>query len=194
MSNIQCDSLFPQKVWRTDLDLNCSSIKQYVLNLEKKDQTGNNRSNVNGWQSKSLDPRQVDNKDINKMLESIIHKVNTCASTNNMPELKISNYWFNINRKGGMNASHTHPRSVLSGAFYINSNEKDGEIIFERGDNAQCYLPDGLNNGNFYTSVTYVYPPKINRLYIFGSWMTHWVRPNTTNSDRISLSFNTHVA
>jgi len=194
MKQIECDALFPQRVWKTTLDLDVKTLTDHVLELEKNDSKGNQLSNINGWQSKSLKSTDLNSgNEPHRMMSKILHVVNSCASSCGISELDFGNYWFNINRRGCMNASHTHPKSVLSGVFYINTNEQDGNIVFERSDNAELYLPEGLNNGNFYTSQTIEYKPSVNTLYIFGSWMRHWVKPNNTNSNRISVSFNTYA-
>ena len=41
-----------------------------------------------------------------------------------------------------------------------------------------------------HTHATMSYPPKEGRLVLFPSWVSHGVRENHTDEDRISISFN----
>ena len=41
-----------------------------------------------------------------------------------------------------------------------------------------------------HTSSTWSYPPQEGRLILFPAWLSHGVRENETDEDRISISFN----
>ena len=78
---------------------------------------GNNRSNVNGyqspddfWQDPSFDKYLSYMEDrIDAMVES--YKEHDLVHYNNV--YRISNMWFNINYNGCYNAQHTHPGCPL---------------------------------------------------------------------------------
>lgn len=192
MTKIACDNLFSQRVWKAKLGLDCKELEKFVYSLVKQDGIGAKKSNHSGWQSKSLHPAEFNDQVYKELVDSILSIVNSCAEGSGVPALNISNLWFNINSKHCYNVPHVHPRSVFSGAFYIKTNGDDGDIEFTRDDHSNAYLPETCTQ-NFYTSHSYRYSPELNTLLVFGSWMTHWVHPNTTNSDRISVSFNTYV-
>jgi uncharacterized protein (TIGR02466 family) len=189
---IECDNLFPQRVWKTDLDLDCKELEKFVYDLEKENPKGVIKSNAKGWQSRGLCTNDYTDEIYQNLIQNLDRVVNTCAESSKIPRLAIGNLWFNINRGYNFNRPHTHPKSVLSGAFYIKAEGNEGAIEFLREDNAVNFLPE-IRESSFYLSASMKYSPKVNRLLVFGSWMPHWVEPNISKFDRISMSFNTHV-
>ena len=80
---------------------------------------------------------------------------------------------------------HQHASSDLSGVYYYKTNEKDGDIFFEPP------LPQLKQSKIFYNhSASWSHTPKEGKLMIFPGWLNHGVRTNTTEFERISLSFN----
>jgi len=193
MNKIECDNLFPQRVWSTKLNLDCKKLEHFVYALEKQDKKGAKKSNANGWQSQSIISNEFNDDTFTELVDNIHDIVNACAESSKLPSLSISNLWFNINRGYCYNSPHTHPKSVFSGVFYIKANGNEGEIEFLRDDDSQNFLPELTEPPSFYTSHSKKYTPEANTLLVFGSWMKHWVIPNLTKLDRISVSFNTYV-
>ena len=87
------------------------------------------------------------------------------------------------------NHLHNHAGSILSGVYYVNSTPEQGNIFFERSDNAEYFLPP-VEKPNYFTSTATTYKAITGALYVFPGWMKHSVQPNTTDKDRISVSFN----
>ena len=84
---------------------------------------------------------------------------------------------------------HNHAGSILSGVFYIKSDPSQGNIMFERSDNAEYFLPP-MEKPNYFTSTATTYKAMSNALYVFPGWLKHSVQPNLTKEDRLSVSFN----
>ena len=103
--------------------------------------------------------------------------------------LKITQSWVNRAKKGDTHRIHHHPNSVISGVFYVYSEENSPHIQFYRPD----VLPYQFNhNGvNEYTSDSYHQPPQMGVLLLFPSYLTHFVEQNKEETDRLSISFNT---
>ena len=105
----------------------------------------------------------------------------------------ITQAWLNITKPGGSHQIHGHRNSIISGAFYIQT---------DVGQTINCYnmhqiyqpsiqfeeTPTLWNTDNMSFDVTN------NQLLLFPSWLDHGVTSNKTQTkDVISLSFNTFV-
>ena len=84
--------------------------------------------------------------------------------------------WININKKTHFNVPHNHPCCIFSGVFYIKTPYNSGNFAFYR-------------NIHVYKS-TELIKPEENMLILFPSHFDHYVEPNNSNQDRISISFN----
>ena len=108
----------------------------------------------------------------------------------NVPELNLAGYWCNVNTYGDYNKLHNHRGSVLSGVFYIDvPDENMGNIIFERSDDIEYYLPP-LKEYNNFTGGRATYKPESGKVLIFPSWLKHQVEGSRSEQQRISISFN----
>ena len=109
-------------------------------------------------------------------------------------DIYITQSWINVTKPGGYHHLHSHKNSIISGVFYISTEEDDG-IKFTDPNNKVRELikfePKGFNSFN---SSSCFFPSIINQLMLFPSWLDHKVDVNeTATTDRISLSFNTFV-
>ena len=102
--------------------------------------------------------------------------------------------WININGKGDYNELHHHPSCDLSGVFWIKTPVDCGSIVF---NSPQDFVQ--AKELKYYTSQVredwkqfenYYFPPTAGLVMIFPSFLLHQVRPNKSNQDRISVSFN----
>lgn len=189
---MQADHWWPNTVWVDDMSfINTDLLKEYAYNL-KSNSPGINVSNINGWHSNFLD---VDShKELKNVFVELDEKINEICLFSGYPKLELDNSWFIINGTNSFNAIHNHFGSLLSGVFYIDAQEDQGNIIFERNDDAEYFLPAPTKQNTFLNSLSAEYPPRTGALYIFGSWMKHWVNINNTEKDRICLSFNYRIA
>ena len=92
---------------------------------------------------------------------------------------------------------HTHSGSIFSGVFYIKVPDRCGRLVLE--DPSAQLMQSFLKywhlevEWNQYTSMVWNVSPDPGDLVIFPSWMSHYVEPNMSDEDRISISFNTIV-
>ena len=102
--------------------------------------------------------------------------------------IEITSMWGNIQRKGNYIFKHTHANNVFSGAFYLNEHDNFPAIQFHRPPNDNLQLQ--VENDNEFNRGKLFFPPKKDLLVIFPSWLEHDVPVNTSEVDRLSLSFN----
>ena len=124
------------------------------------------------------------NHDLDKHKEMKLLKKNFEMLLNNKVKLdifkkdtigkfKIKSMWFTIQNKNEGVHSHNHPKSILSGVYYINvENNSGGEIILDVGDKKITHSP------------------KINDLIIFNSTVFHSVNPYLSKNDRIAVAWD----
>lgn len=106
--------------------------------------------------------------------------------------------WPNINRFGDYHDTHNHPRSYLSGTYYLKI-PKLQEKLQSRGDlRPGCitfYDPRGATNMNAIRDDPYVDPehtvrPVPGLLMMWPAFVNHFVHPNLSKETRITISFN----
>lgn len=179
---------FPTVIWSAMTHfVDNTDLKKWAYSRKKED-VGRTVSNYNGYQSSDI--LAGDNEQIDKLIEYLNKEIFSCAKQVGLPELQIYNIWLNINPPGSYNELHNHSGSVLSGVYYAEANPQQGNIQFDRGDNAQYHLPEYVEKDTYFTSTRATYAAKTGALYIFPGWLNHSVQGNTSNSDRISISFN----
>ena len=98
---------------------------------------------------------------------------------------------YNVLPKGGFTERHRHESSVVSGAFYIKLPEGDCGNFYVVSPLQQYMMCQHFIKDSIYGDYFYDVPIKENHLYLFPSWLEHGSRVNKTDSDRITVSFNT---
>jgi uncharacterized protein (TIGR02466 family) len=96
--------------------------------------------------------------------------------------------WINVTHPGGYNVQHGHPRSYLSGAYYLDVPENSGRICFadpRTGAKHSMLKADGLLSSN-----TLRLQPKEGQLLIFPAWLEHYVELNESSLQRTSIAMN----
>tara|TARA_Y200000002_G_scaffold339020_1_gene308746 strand:+ start:1994 stop:2557 length:564 start_codon:yes stop_codon:yes gene_type:complete len=182
------DEIFPTPIWGFDnMNLDVDSIKFWAYEEKKKDE-GRVISNVGGWQSN--DYKSFDNTPLQDLVKYALKESHHIAADLGIPksERVLENLWVNINPKYSYNQAHVHPEARLSGVFYVDAPEKSGDICFSR-DNGYA-LGTVAPELTRYSGVEQHYPAKTNRMLIFPAWVEHHVKPNLSDEDRISISFN----
>lgn len=97
---------------------------------------------------------------------------------------KLTEMWGNINYPNSYNAAHTHGSSI-SGVFYLQVPKDSGNLVFcnpaVRGD-GRLFRPN-----NFFVT------PRPLACIMFPSWLEHYVEPNLSTNNRMSISFNMSI-
>jgi len=179
---------FPSVVWSSVIHVvDNSQLKKWAYERKRKDR-GRIASNFAGYQSSDILSGECEQ--IDKLVEYVNNEIEQCTKQVGLPILEIQNLWLNINPPGSYNHLHDHAGSVLSGVYYVEANDKQGNIQFERSDGAEYFLPANIEKVTYFTSTRATYAGKTQALYIFPSWLKHSVQGNQSANDRISISFN----
>jgi uncharacterized protein (TIGR02466 family) len=157
---------------------------------------GVQKSNRGGWHSKgNIFDSQADCiqrlrgiavEAVLDLTRNFTHRIDTEADLS----LKISG-WMNANPQGGLNAPHTHPGAHWSGVYYVSQPEVNGgnsgmiEFLDPRSD---------LPNWRLLKSETFrpkkKIRPKAGEIVLFPSYLVHWVYPNESDDERVTIAFN----
>jgi uncharacterized protein (TIGR02466 family) len=179
---------FPSVVWSGILHtIDNQSLKHFAYNRKRED-LGVTVSNYNGWQSGALSLE--DHPEIDNLVKILDIEIKNCAKQVGLAELEIHNLWININPPHSYNHLHNHVGSVLSGVYYVDAKENQGNLQFERTDGGEYHIPEQIEKITYFTSTRATYAAKTGALYIFPSWMKHSVEGNNSTTDRISIAFN----
>ena len=165
-------------------------LEKNILQWNKKDPKGVNKTNVNGWHSKTDMNKREEYNPLTKQLFNMQEEIFEKEYLTEKPVL--GNMWANINYPGGYNRPHLHPNSLFSGVYWIKAPEKSGHLmLYEPRPGVQCTMPnrkEGKLPPELWREVHYT--PKAGTVVMFPAWLWHEVQPNKSNDIRISVSFN----
>tara|TARA_R100000234_G_C4982003_1_gene171382 strand:- start:629 stop:1183 length:555 start_codon:yes stop_codon:yes gene_type:complete len=142
------------------------------------------RSNRGGYQTPPLDGK--DFHPIGKeFVEKIIYKIleedewirEQSKALDHTFKIKHWEWWYNINPKGAWNIPHTHPGATLSMVLYLTDTK----------DLLNFHNP---NDALIYGDTAFARQTKKGDILIFPSNLLHYVTPNESNEDRITVSIN----
>ena len=199
MKNYQIYKLFPTPVFHFRVEnyqeLNIE-LENYILNLKKKDEKGQKKSNAGGWHSHNFDLTNDNTaKKFAKIFEKFYKKViiDEMGWKYNSDRVKIEGMWSIINKKGSFNIQHNHPNAYLSSAYYVKHPEKSGSIkFFDPREQKSIRYPKIKKYGEL-SAATVEIEPKEGDLLIFPSYLYHAVAENLSEQDRIIISFNVDI-
>jgi uncharacterized protein (TIGR02466 family) len=93
--------------------------------------------------------------------------------------------WFNFSNKGNFQFDHNHGTEKFSGVYYYQTTGLDGDIKFTTPN-----VAEKLGMGISRDVQTVSFTPVVGRMLIFPAYLEHRVEPNTTDHERISITFN----
>lgn len=104
--------------------------------------------------------------------------------------LLIGNAWVNVYRREGFIARHIHPRSYLSGVYYVKVDDPGAALLFhtpltakEMSDPDFASPPEAVRNVVPCDAVA-------GRCVFFPAWLHHSTIPVRGDGERVSIAFN----
>ncbi|HTP60711.1 MAG TPA: TIGR02466 family protein [Burkholderiales bacterium] len=105
--------------------------------------------------------------------------------------------WCSTNRYGDHHAPHTHPRSYLSGTYYVRVPPAPASVDDPRARPACISFYDPRTGANMITvgsepdaRAAHTVHPSAGTLLMWPSPVQHYVHPNLSEELRVSISFN----
>ena len=191
--------LFPDPIFHCKLE-NYKQINKellnYILELQKKDKKGNNRSNRGGWHSPNFDivnpGPPIDF--INSFKVFLKHIIEDEIGWEYVPnKQRIVAMWAIINKKNSYNVKHNHQNCYLSSDYYIKKPENSGDITFYDPKEVKTYRFPEVERNTSYSAESITVKPKEGDLLIFPSYLYHDVGVNLSDEERVVVSFNIDI-
>jgi uncharacterized protein (TIGR02466 family) len=192
---METNTLWSHIILKDSLSVDNNALKDFCYELKTKD-PGNNISNKEGWQSSRISagtkPLPPPLRDLNSKFKPIFDRMMQAYNFRENYNLFAVEWWVNINPKNAWNYPHNHANVVFAGTYYVNAPIDGGELVFENPTpsvyaNINRYLKD---NSSDQTTYKFKIQPKTGDVVVFPSWLSHFVAPNRSDEDRISIAFN----
>tara|TARA_Y100000590_G_C15605014_1_gene971645 strand:+ start:675 stop:1283 length:609 start_codon:yes stop_codon:yes gene_type:complete len=192
--------LFPEPVFQyklNDYKKHNKNLQKYIYDLYEKDTEGVQRSNVDGWHSKSF--RIVDKESpaysfFQETKKYIIDVFKVYGWKYDPSKVRMTEMWAIINKKNNLNTAHTHPNNFLSSAYYVKAPKDCGTIKFINPNSVAKERFPKLENKTEFNQNGIEINPSEGDLLIFPSYLMHAVNRNLSNDDRIVISFNIDIS
>ena len=178
-------TIFSTEVWGFILNDQHYQSLDYVDTIldMKKNVASVKKSNFGGWQSDDL---IHENYGIFREFTSSSNTIaNNILADYNCKPVRVKEMWANVNGHANFNGAHTHS-GILSGVFYLHVPANSGRLIFVN--------PAVRSDGHLLRKSNYAVNPERLACIMFPSWLEHYVEPNLSDEERISISFNIGVA
>lgn len=188
------DMFFPTPVWWEQTELDNTDMLKLCYQLHKEDDNGRVLSNQGGWQSKDFRPDAYDA--MKPLHDAIMKQAHQCIRDYGYYEEYcypiMENFWFNINKQGNTNSVHIHDNSFISGVYYASAKPGQGNLNVYKNHMQDFIIASAAPMQNYtpISAAAISYEPVSSKLILFPGWLPHGVERNTTEEDRVSISFN----
>lgn len=98
--------------------------------------------------------------------------------------------WVNVNPTGAYNGPHDHKTAFWSGTYYVDNPPADGSSGMIEFLSPHHPLPSSGVVGGPLTAEVFATRPEAGSALLFPSNLLHWVHPNQSSADRVTIAFN----
>jgi uncharacterized protein (TIGR02466 family) len=189
MPSFETRPLFPIPFVKTNLqrEMDMEEINRIVEFANDDNNMRRNSMNLTSKDTKILERFPT----LKLMLEICANQFLDFVLGQENSKLRITTSWVNITKKGEAHHKHTHPNSIVSGVVYIKTDKNSGLFCVEKPAILFPQIVNMPTTVTEYVRGSYSFTPENLDLYMFPSWLTHFVTYNESEESRISISFNT---
>jgi uncharacterized protein (TIGR02466 family) len=190
MKEAVINGIFPTPIYISKLNRKLSSKELLFIDKTKLD-VHNNEGNTTSNNNYILNNKNFKNlkSDLDLIIKDYFDKI-ICPTNSITPYITQS--WLNYTETNQHHHKHEHQNSLVSGVFYVNSDEKFDKIKFYKRDIYQMIKPE-VKEWNLWNSETWWFPVKTGDIILFPSSLTHMVETKQGDNTRISLAFNVFI-
>ena len=189
---MKIEALFPVALGCTELD---RELTKEELDFFKRTQESKDRVTNHG-NTHTNDHYILDNPELSELKKNLTEKVNLyfrdVYKVDEDIKIFITISWVNYTETGEYHHAHSHPNSVISGVYYIETDVSD-TIIFSSPWPNKLTMYVETTELNQWNSDEWWYPTTENSVLLFPSKLVHHVNQVESEKTRISLAFNTFV-
>ena len=179
-----------QKIFPTNLFLiedfyksDTTSMKKYISDLWV------NRDYDDRWQTKSADlHKQKEFKEFAELVISTSKEILNILKYD-VEDIVITDMWATVLKSGENHPAHTHSNNFLSGVYYLHSTQ-GASLMFRDPRPAADVIMPRIKESIIANASLLSYTSKQNRAIFFPSWLPHYVKPNKSTANRISIAWN----
>lgn len=190
------DELFPTPLLRFEVGdaarLNLGLLGEISTRRAKEE--GVSKSNQLGWHSASdlFERKEKAQAELaHLLLRMMAQATRTVAPDTDFTKLQlVTDGWINVNPTGAYNGPHDHPGAFWSGCYYVQvpaGGGDDGVIEFLSPHKP---LPGVGLIGGALTGDRLRIKPKAGLMLLWPAHLLHWVHPNASAEDRVTIAFN----
>tara|TARA_B100001250_G_C19477692_1_gene647321 strand:+ start:70 stop:678 length:609 start_codon:yes stop_codon:yes gene_type:complete len=183
-------NLFPVPIYYENCNFDYTEEYEFL----KKEPNDTRYSNIPNWKKQtSADTFLLRKPELKRLRDWIEITLDTCVKNiyKSQTELYITQSWWNIVEPGGCHPEHYHPNSIISGVWYPEVTMGQTPSIHFCNFQKPNIIQLNLDSRNLYNSDMMEAPVQSGNLILFPSNLFHGVKPNMTDKNRYSLSFNT---
>jgi len=187
------DSIFPTPLYQYEVadfaSLNRALLKE--IDKRRSAEQGVAKSNRKGWHSATdlferAEPAQAQVARI--LAQALAQATRQVAPDADMSGIQmVPEGWINVNQPGAFNAPHDHLGAFWSGCYYVSMPEDGGGIEFLSPHKP---LPSMAGFRAPITADKLTLRPKPGTVLIFPATLVHWVQPNDSKHERVTIAFN----
>jgi uncharacterized protein (TIGR02466 family) len=183
------NGIFPTPIYISKIDREFTKKELSFIDKSKLD-TFNNEGNTTSNDNYILNNKEFKNlkTELDLIVKDYFDKV--ISPSNNITPC-ITQSWLNYTETNQYHHKHAHANSLVSGVFYINSNEEHDKIKFFNDTYKTIRLE--VKDWNLYNSESWWFPVKTGDIILFPSSLSHMVETKQGDNTRISLAFNVFV-
>jgi uncharacterized protein (TIGR02466 family) len=193
------EMLFPTPLWCYSVQNHEELNRRLLVEIAARRNVEPDRANRNrvGWQSQHdlfdrTEPAHAEL--VGHVRQALLDAVKKMSSE--IGEVQFGfNGWVNVNPPGGYIGPHSHPNALLSGSYYVDvpgDDDAAGGLIEFVSPHAVTLL-GGLIKSPMLLDKRRMRPKPGTFLIFLGTQM-HWVQPNRTEEERVSVAFNLAVS
>ncbi len=182
--------LFPTPIYFSKLERSLTKKELLFIDKYKK------KVYPNGTSVTSIDSYILNNKifknlknELNLRIQDYFDKI-ICTKNNITPYITQS--WLNYTEENQYLRAHSHGNSIISGVFYVSSDEKLDSIKFFNNPHPSTIVFN-TKEWNIFNSESWSFSVKTGDIILFPSSLIHMVENKKGKNTRISLAFNVFV-
>jgi len=183
--------MFPALVWKIQIkaELHDAMDTKILAALERIRRDLPELGAGQGWQSEQTLHEREELRDlvscINNAAKSVLRFLRVGYDA-----FEITGCWATVLAKGAMHKVHSHPNNFLSGVYYLRTHHGADTINFHDPRNQTGIIRPPVMELTAENTDQVVVRVKNGTLLVFPAYLQHSVDANTSEKERISISFN----
>jgi uncharacterized protein (TIGR02466 family) len=184
-------AMFPTLLWKIQIkaELQAALDAKILGALETLRQAVPKLEPGQGWQSGQTLHEREEFRDLVSCIDHAVQSILRFLRIG-YGELEITGCWANVLGKGASHKAHSHPNNFLSGVYYLRTFPGTNAINFHDPRSQTGIIRPPVVALTAENTDQVVVGVKNGTLIVFPSYLQHSVDANTSEEERISISFN----